>query len=84
MFAPLILLAAVTAQQEPPIVVEGEKSVVDKPVCRTERSTGSRVVKQVCKTAEQLQKDDEAARNKLRMGNQSTRPTEAFKAPTGQ
>ena len=51
--------------------------------CRTERVTGSRMVKKVCRTAEQQRQADLQDRTKLRMGSHS-QTTPAFKAPTGQ
>ena len=75
-----MMLAAAALQQEPPIIVEGQKL---QPVCRPERKTGSRVVRQICRTpTEQLQADLDA-RNKMRLGTSSTQPTEAFKRPKG-
>ena len=74
------LIAAVVSAQIPPVVVEGPAR--PKRVCRTERSTGSRVVKQVCKTASEQAKDDSAAKNKLRLGNQTKGPPDAFKGPS--
>lgn len=82
MFASLLLIAAATAVMDQPIVVEAPPAA-DKRVCRTERSTGSRVVKQVCKSAAEQAKDELDAKNKLRLGNQANRPPDAFKAPTG-
>lgn len=83
MFATLLVIAAAAAAQDAPIIVEGQKPAQEKRVCRTERSTGSRVVKQVCKTAAEQKKDEQEARTKLNMGNRSNQPPEAFKAPTG-
>lgn len=44
--------------------------------CRTERVTGSRVVKRTCRTAEQQRQADLDARNKMRLQTQvqSTEP----------
>ena len=75
------LVAALVAAQDQPIIVEAPAK--EAKVCRTERSTGSRVVKQVCKSAAEQKKDDQDARNKLGMGNRSNRPPEAFTPPTG-
>ena len=82
MLASLLLIVAATAATDPPIVVEAPAGE-EKRVCRTERSTGSRVVKQVCKSAAEQAKDELDAKTKLRLGNQANRPPDAFKAPTG-
>ena len=83
MFATMMMLAAAALQQDPPIIVEGQK-LRERPVCRTERQTGSRVVRQICRTpTEQLQADLDA-RNKMRLGTSSTQPTETFKRPMGE
>ena len=79
----LFLAAALAWQENPPVVVEAEKPAEEQ-VCRTVRETGSRRVKNVCKTAAQQKQDDLDARNKLGLGNRTNRPTEAFKPPTGQ
>lgn len=84
MLASLLVLATAALQEDRPIVVEAERPASEKRVCRTERSTGSRVVKQVCKTATEQRKDDQDAQNKLRLGNRSNRPPDAFKSPEGQ
>lgn len=65
------------------IAGEPPKANEDKPVCKSERSLSSRVVKRVCKSASELRADSEAARNKLKLGAKS-QTTEAFKSPTGQ
>jgi hypothetical protein len=80
----LFIAAAAAAQDTQPIVVEGAKPVEEKKVCRTVRETGSRRVKQVCRTAAEQRQDDIDARNKIGMGNRTNRPTETFKSPTGQ
>ncbi|NUS99474.1 MAG: hypothetical protein HOP96_00675 [Sphingomonas sp.] len=83
MLVPLFVILAAVGSEPPPVVVEGQKPA-EKRVCRTERSTGSRVVKQVCKTASEQARDELEAKNKLRLGgNQSNRPPDAFKSPTG-
>lgn len=86
MFAYLLFVAAAAAAQDngPPVIVEGTKPVEEKKVCRTVRETGSRMVKQVCKTPSQQRQDEQEAKNKLGMGNRTNRPTETFKAPSGQ
>ena len=89
MFATMIFLASAAIQQEipvvvePPVVVEGQK-LREKPVCRTERQTGSRVVRQICRTPTEQRHADLDARNKIRLGSSSTQPTEAFKRPKGE
>ena len=83
MLAPLLWIAlAVQAQQEPPIIVEGQKPK-EKTVCRTERETGSRMVKQICRTATEQKQVNLKARTTLMLGNRSTEPTEAFVRPKG-
>ena len=77
---PLLFAAAVSVQTSPVLV---QAPAQPKRVCRTERSTGSRVVKQVCKTASEQAKDDLVAKNKLRLGNQAKGPPDAFKGPAG-
>lgn len=85
-FASLALLCAgavVAAETPKPNEVVVVKSVADKPVCKSERSLSSRVVKRTCKTAAEWERDSLAARNKLKLGAKS-QTTEAFKSPTGQ
>jgi hypothetical protein len=83
MLAPLLWIAlALQAQQEPPIIVEGQKPK-EKVICRTERETGSRVVKQICKAATEQKQVNLKARTTLMLGNRSTEPTEAFVRPKG-
>lgn len=83
MLAPLLWIAlAVQAEQEPPIVVEGERPK-EKAVCRTERETGSRMVKQICRTATEQRQVNVKAQNVLRLGNSSNAPTEVFVKPKG-
>ena len=84
MLAPLLSIAlAAAAQQEPPIVVEGQRPR-EKVVCRTERETGTRVVKQICKTATEQKQTNLKARTTLMLGNRSNEPTEAFVRPKGE
>ena len=52
-----------------------------KPVCKTERSIGSRVAKQRCKTQAELDREAAEARRKLDMGNRNPAPPAVFKAP---
>ena len=83
MLAPLLWIAlAAQAQQEPPIIVEGQRPK-EKAVCRTERETGSRMVKQICRTPTEQGQVNLKARNALRLGNSSTEPTAAFVKPKG-
>ena len=89
MLAIMMILGAAAIQQErpaaiePPVIVEGQK-LRERPVCRTERQTGSRVVRQICRTPTEQRQADLDARNKMRLGTSSTQPTEAFKRPTGE
>lgn len=78
-----LLLIAAFAVQDQPVIVEGEKPAADKKICRTERSTGSRVVKQVCKTEAELLKEQQDAKSALSLGNRSNRPPDAFKSSKG-
>lgn len=82
MLAPLLALAA-AAQQEPPIIVEGKRPD-EKTICRTERVTGTRMVKKICRTPTEQRQADLDARNKIRLGTNSSQPTEAFKRPKGE
>ena len=83
MLAPLLSIAlAVQAQQEPPVIVEGQRPT-EKAVCRAERETGTRVVKQICRTPTEQERANLNARNALRLGNRSAEPTEAFVRPEG-
>ena len=83
MLAPLLWVAlAVQAEPEPPIIVEGERPK-EKAVCRTERETGSRMVKQICRTPTEQRQVNLKARNVLRLGNASNAPTELFVKPKG-
>ena len=82
MIASILLVAALVAQDQP-VIVEGQKPAEDKKICRTERSTGSRVVKQVCKTEAERLKEQRDASSALGMGNRSTRPPDAFKPSKG-
>jgi hypothetical protein len=86
---PILILMAAAAQTAgaPPQSPAAAQPVTELPevkvTCRTQRVTGTRVVKKVCRSAEQLRQDDLEARNKLRMGTR-VQTTEAFKRPTGQ
>lgn len=82
MIGSLLLVAAFVAQDQP-VVVETQRPPEQKKICRTERSTGSRVVKQVCKTEAERQKEQQDASSALGMGNRSTRPPDAFKPTKG-
>ena len=77
----LYLMAATVGTEPEPVVVDAPAQ--EKRVCRTERSTGSRVVKQICRTPSEQAKDDLVAKNKLRLGNQAKGPPDAFKGPNG-
>lgn len=82
MFGSLLLISAFFAQDQP-VIVEGQRPAVEKKVCRTERSTGSRVVKQVCKTEAERLREQRDAKTMLGMGNRSNRPPDAFKPSKG-
>ena len=83
MLAHLLLIAlAVQADPEPPIVVEGERPK-EKAVCRTERETGSRMVRQICRTPTEQRQINLKAQNALRLGNSSDEPTAVFVKPKG-
>ena len=71
MFATMMMLTAAALQQDPPIIVEGQK-LRERPVCRTERQTGSRVVRQICGPRPSSFRPI------------STQPTETFKRPMGE
>jgi hypothetical protein len=84
----IMLAAAAQAADTPaPTAPAAAQPVTELPevkvTCRTERVTGTRVVKKVCRNTEQLRQDDLEARNKIRMGTR-VQTTEAFKRPTGQ
>ena len=83
MFAHLLLIVlAVQADPEPPIIVEGERPK-EKAVCRTERETGSRMVKRICRTPTEQRQINLKAVNALRLGNSSDEPTAVFVKPKG-
>jgi len=84
LFAAAIAQASPAATDNPPVVVEGIKPAEEKKVCRTVRETGSRMVKQVCRTPAQQRQDDQDAKNKLGLGSRSNTPPATFTAPTGQ
>ena len=80
---PILLAMAAQAAEVPaqPAAEAGEPDV--KVTCRTERVTGSRVVKRNCRSPQQQRQADLDARTKLRMeGRRENSP--AFKPPTGQ
>ena len=82
MLASILLLLAATPPQDEPIVVEGKKPPLEeRRVCRTERETGSRMVKQICRTPTEQKQVNTNARNALRLGNRSTEPEAAFLPP---
>ena len=83
MLAHLLLIAlAVQPDPEPPIIVEGERPK-EKAVCRTERETGSRMVRQICRTPTEQRQINLKAQNALRLGNSSDEPTAVFVKPKG-
>lgn len=74
--------AAADTPMAAPVVVDGHKADVDQRLCRTERSLGSRVVKRVCKTADERRKDELDARTNIKLGSgRKGQPTDAFKRP---
>jgi hypothetical protein len=82
MLGSLLLISAFVAQDQP-VIVEGQRPPEEKKICRTERSTGSRVVRQVCKTEAERLKEQQDAKTALGMGNRSNRPPDAFKPSKG-
>ena len=52
-----------------------------KPICKTERSIGSRVAKRVCRTQAEIDREAAEARRKLDMGGKNPVPPAAFKPP---
>ena len=87
----LILILAAAASQaaeaprQPPVAAEQPATELPdvKVTCRTQRVTGTRVIKRVCRSVEQQRQDDLEARNKIRMGTR-VQTTEAFKRPSGE
>lgn len=83
----LILAASALQAGAPPPAPAAEPPATELPeikvTCRTERVTGTRVVKKVCRNPEQQRQADRDARNRLRMGSQ-VQATEAFKRPSGE
>jgi hypothetical protein len=84
---PILVAAALQLADAPPNPPEsGEQPVAEPPeikvTCRTQRVTGTRVIKKVCRNVEQQRQDDLEARNKLRMGTQ-VQATEIFSRPKG-
>ena len=72
-------VAAQAAEAPPPKAEEPPEITV---TCRTQRATGTRVVKKVCRTSEQLRQEDRDARAKLRAGTK-VQATEVFLRPKG-
>lgn len=81
----LLLIALATAAQAatPPPPEKLEELPEVRVTCRTERVTGTRVVKRICRTPEQQKLSDEQARLKMRMNSQ-VQTAGAFKRPTGE
>lgn len=79
LLATLAQATAAPAAPEQPVAELPEVKVT----CRTQRATGTRVVKKVCKSTEQQRQENLEARNKIRMGTQ-VQTTEAFKRPAGE
>ena len=82
-----LLAAALQAAETPPPAPAADQPVTELPeikvTCRTQRVTGTRVIKKVCRNVEQQRQADLEARNKLRMGTQ-VQTTEVFKRPSGE
>jgi hypothetical protein len=74
--------AALAQAAEPPAPTAGEPPEITV-TCRTQRVTGTRVIKKVCRNVEQLRQDDRDARAKLRMGTK-VQATEVFLRPKGE
>jgi hypothetical protein len=83
MFLILMAAASQAAQAPPPAEQPGAEAPEIKVTCRTQRVTGTRVIKKVCRSVEQQRQDNLEARNKLRMGTQ-VQATEVFKRPSGE
>ena len=80
----LTLLAAAAQAAEVPLPAPPATEAPEiRVTCRTERVTGSRMVKKTCRTPAQQRQADIDARSKLRLGTQ-VQATEVFKPPTGQ
>ena len=83
MFLILMAAASQAAQTPPATEPPGAEAPEIKVTCRTQRVTGTRVIKKVCRSVDQQRQADLEARNKLRMGTQ-VQATEVFKRPTGE
>ena len=83
LFAVAPVASAAPVVQDPPVIVEGERPK-EKAVCRTERETGSRMVKKICRTPTEQRQVNTNARNALRLGNRSAEPEAAFPPPKGE
>ena len=57
-----------TGQTAAPAVASGEQKLV----CSTERPVGSNIPKRVCRTPEQIEREREAAQDKIRSMSQQT------------
>ena len=65
-----------------PVPLEGQQAGEDKRICRTQRAIGSRVVKRVCKTAAEREKEELDARTSIKLGSgRKGQASEAFKLP---
>lgn len=86
MIASILALAmAAQAQETSPIIVEGQKPPAeDRKVCRTERETGSHMIRKVCRSANEQRQADVQASNKLKLGNRSTKAPDAFVPPPAE
>ncbi len=84
----IMVAAAVQAAENPPQAPPAPEQPAAEPpeiivTCRTQRATGTRVIKKVCRSVEQQRQDNLDARIKLRMGTQ-VQATEVFKRPSGE
>ena len=80
MLVPLFLAGALLASQTTVVVAP----LAEKKVCKSERSISTRVVKRICKTTGEWDRDSLDARNKLKLGNANRAAPEAFKRPASE
>lgn len=85
----LILMAAAVqaagaSPQNPPAAEQPATELPEVTVtCRVQRVTGTRVVRKVCRSAEQLRQDDRNARIQVGMGSK-VQANDVFKRPRGE
>lgn len=79
--------AAQAAEAPPQSAPAAEQPPAELPevtvTCRTQRVTGTRIIKKICRSAEQQRQDDLQARSTLRMGSK-VQANEIFKRPKGE